>query len=139
MAIKPASSFSRWSVAMREAAARMGAMTRAAGRGAAAGAVATVPMSLLMLAAGRLGAMGTQPPQRVAEEALGRAGAEDTSEESQNVAATVAHLAFGAGGGAAFALPRRQLDLAVPAVAAVPAAVEGAVFGFGVWALSYQG
>lgn len=111
----------------------MGPVARAVVRGGAAGAAATVPMSLVMLAAGRVGAMGTQPPERVAEEALGRAGADDTSEETQNVAASVAHLAFGAGSGAAFALMRRGLGLRTPIVA------QGCVFGLGVWAASYQG
>ena len=116
----------------------MGPMTRAVVRGGPAGLAATIPMSLVMLVAGRLADMGTQPPERVAEEALGRAGADGTSEETQNLAASLAHLAFGAGGGAAFALARhslvlRGLGLAVPAVA------QGTIFGLGVWAVSYQG
>lgn len=111
----------------------MGPLVRAAVEGAGAGAVATVPMSAVMLVAQRRGDMGTQPPERVAEEALGHAGLDDTSEGSQNLAASLAHLAFGAGGGASFALLRRRLDLPLPAAA------QGAVFGLGVWALSYQG
>ncbi|CAN5153402.1 hypothetical protein BH24ACT1_BH24ACT1_00280 [soil metagenome] len=102
-------------------------------QGLVAGAVATVPMSAVMLVAGRTGAMGAQPPERVAENALGATGVDDTSEDEQNVAASLAHLAFGAGGGAAFALLYRRLDLPVPAVA------QGAAFGLAVWAVSYQG
>ncbi len=111
----------------------MGSLVRAVVQGAAAGGVATVPMSGLMLAAQALGVMGTQPPERVTEEALGRAGADDTSEETQNLTASVAHVAFGAAGGATFALLRRRF------VPPVPGAAQGVVFGLGVWALSYKG
>ncbi len=102
-------------------------------QGMVAGTLATAPMSAVMLVAQRRGAMGSQPPERVAEEALGHAGFDDTSERSQNLAASLAHLAFGAGGGATFALVRRRLGLPGPPV------VQGTLFGLGVWALSYQG
>lgn len=98
-----------------------------------AGAVATLPMSAVMLVAGRIGAMGTQPPERVAEKAMDAAGVDDVSEREQDVTASFAHLAFGAGGGAAFALLRRRLDLPVPPV------IQGVAYGLAVWATSYQG
>jgi hypothetical protein len=90
-------------------------------------------MSAVMLVAGRTGAMGAQPPERVTEKALDAADVRPTSEGQQDAAASLAHLAFGAGGGAAFALLHRRLNLPVPAVA------QGVVFGLGVWAASYQG
>ncbi|HEV2070193.1 MAG TPA: DUF6789 family protein [Acidimicrobiales bacterium] len=108
-------------------------MPRTAVQGMVAGAVATVPMSAVMLVAGRTGAMGTQPPEQVAEKAMDATGVDDVSESEQNVAASLAHVAFGAGGGAAFALAQRRLDLPVPTV------VQGVVFGLAVWATSYQG
>lgn len=99
----------------------------------AAGAAATVAMSVPMMVAGRIGAMGGQPPEKVAERALEHAGAGDASEQEQNVAASLAHLAFGAGGGATFALVHRRLGLPVPTVA------QGVAFGLAVWATSYAG
>lgn len=109
------------------------ASSRTVVEGMAAGVAATVAMSVPMMAAGRIGAMGGQPPRKVAEHALGRAGAGDTSEHEQNVAASLAHLAFGAGGGGAFAFVHRRLGLPVPTV------VQGVAFGLAVWATSYKG
>lgn len=111
----------------------MGDATRAMFEGAVAGAAATALMSAPMLVAGRAGAMGTQPPERVVEEALGRAGHDDASEEEQNLMATLAHLGMGSGSGALFALARRRLDLPVPTAA------QGVAFGLAVWATSYKG
>lgn len=101
--------------------------------GMVAGAVATVPMSAVMLVAERLGAMGVQPPEQVTSEALGAAGADEVSEGERHGAASLAHVAFGAGGGAAFAVLHRRLRLPVPVVA------QGVAFGLAVWAASYQG
>ena len=101
--------------------------------GAAAGVVATAAMSVPMLIAGEMGAMGEQPPKRIVRTVLGLAGNADASEGTQDVAASLAHLAFGAGGGATFALASRALRLPVPP------AVQGVVFGLGVWATSYKG
>ena len=101
--------------------------------GVAAGVVATAVMSVPMLLAGESGAMGEQPPKRIVRTVLARTGEEDASEGSQDVAASLAHVAFGAGGGAAFALASRSLRLGVP----YP--VQGVVFGLGVWAASYKG
>ena len=112
---------------------RLSAVPRTAVQGMVAGAVATVPMSAVMLVAGRTGAMGKQPPEQVTEKAMDAAGVDDTSEGEQHATASIAHLAFGAGGGAAFALLQRRLDLPVPTV------VQGVAFGLAVWAVSYQG
>ena len=101
--------------------------------GMAAGMAATGAMSVPMMVAGRIGAMGGQPPEKVAEHALGRAGAGETSEREQNVAASLAHLAFGAGAGGVFSLAHRRLSLPMPTV------VQGVAFGVGVWAASYKG
>lgn len=111
----------------------MGATGRAVVQGAVTGVAATAAMSVPMLVAGRTGVMGRQPPERVTEEALGRAGVDDTSEEERDVVASVAHVAFGAGAAAAFAVAHRRLDLPVPVVA------QGVAFGLAVWATSYKG
>lgn len=100
--------------------------------GAIAGVVATGAMSVPMLMAQRQGSMGTQPPERVVEEAEEETG-NSLSEREQNFAASLAHLGFGMGNGAAFALLHRALRLPVPTV------VQGTGFAMGVWALSYRG
>lgn len=100
--------------------------------GAGAGAVATGAMTLPMLIAQRQGSMGTQPPERVVEEAEGEIG-DTLSEREENLAASLAHLGFGMGTGAAFALLHRALRLPVPTV------VQGTGFAMAVWALSYRG
>lgn len=102
--------------------------------GAAAGAAATGAMSVPMLAAQRVGSMGTQPPERVVEEAEKRTSDGDAlSKPEEDLAASVAHVAFGMGAGAAFALVHRALDPPVPTV------VQAMAFVGGVWALSYRG
>lgn len=101
--------------------------------GAAAGAAATAAMTVPMLVAQRRGSMGTQPPERVVEEA-GRAKTGGTlSEPEQTLAASLAHLGFGMGTGAAFALTHRALRLPLPGP------LQGTAFALVVWALSYCG
>jgi hypothetical protein len=90
-------------------------------------------MSMVMLAAGRAGAMGDQPTERLTDTVFGAAGIGNASEGERDVAASLAHLSFGAGGGAAFALLHRRLRLPLPSVA------QGVAFGLAVWAVSYQG
>ena len=81
-----------------------------------------------MLAAGRAGLMGRQPPEAIVR----RTGALVAVEPRGRLAdalATVAHLLFGAGTGAAYALlpPARR------------PVVRGAAVGTAVWAVSYAG
>lgn len=97
-------------------------------RGATAGVVATTAMSALMLAVGRAGFMGRQPPEAVVR----RAGALADAEPQGRVAdalATVAHVAFGAATGAAYALlPRSGRPV-----------LRGVAVGELVYAVSYAG
>jgi hypothetical protein len=103
-------------------------VTNALSRGAAAGAVATAAMSALMLAAGRTGRMGRQPPEAIVR----RAGAVTAGEPRGRLAeglAVVAHLAFGVGTGAAYALlPRSRRPV-----------LRGLAVGELVYAVSYAG
>ena len=102
--------------------------------GAAAGAAATLPMSAFMLAAQRAGFMTKLPPKRITEAALDELGLEDgTGETATNVLSSIAHFGFGAAAGALYAAldPRLRLP--------VPAPVQGALFGTGVWTVSYMG
>ncbi len=101
--------------------------------GSARGLVATAAMSVPMLAAGRSGVMGRQPPERIIDEAADTAGLEHASESERNVAATAAHLAFGASNGALFSVLRARLRPPGPSV------VHGLCYGVGVWAASYKG
>jgi hypothetical protein len=101
--------------------------------GAVAGAVATVPMSGVMLAAGEAGAMGRQPPRLITDAALDAAGVEQPSEAASRSAAAAAHVGFGTAAGAVFALLQATLR---PRTSPV---VNGVAFGLAVWALSYEG
>lgn len=99
--------------------------------GALAGAAATVVMSIVMLAAGRLGLMRKQPPERIVERGASAAGVR-TSEQQQNALASGLHVAFGAAIGAAFGLMARLGRPAMPELLAIPWALV-------VWAVSYFG
>lgn len=100
--------------------------------GAAAGVIATGFMSVLMLAAGRLGLMGKQPPEAIAERLLGWTSRLPWRERESNIAGSIAHLAFGAMAGIGFAWARQV----VPG-ANRPGA--GVVYALGIWASAYLG
>ena len=99
---------------------------RAVLRGALAGAAATVPMSAVMLALRKH--MGEQPPDVITAQAAHAVGAEPTETEADAMA-SVAHLAFGAVGGAAYALLPKW----------GPSPLRGVLTGLGIWATAYQG
>ncbi len=97
-------------------------------RGAAAGAVATAAMSALMLAAGRTGRMGRQPPEAIVRQA-GALAASEPRGRLADALAVAAHLGFGAGTGAAYALlPRSRRPV-----------LRGVAVAQAVWAVSYAG
>lgn len=103
--------------------------------GAAAGLVATVPMTVAMAAMHRqLPASERQslPPRRITTRAAGKVGARKELDESQRTAATLAvHFGYGAAVGSALAaLAPRGLG---------KAAAAGAGFGLVVWTVSYLG
>ncbi len=95
------------------------------------GAAATVLMSVVMLAAGRLGLVGRQPPEQIVERGA-IAGGLSMTDDQQNALASVLHLVFGAAVGAAFGLVARLSRPAMPELLAVP-------WALGVWAVSYFG
>lgn len=101
--------------------------------GAMAGGLATLPMSGVMLAAGKAGLMGQQPPEKITEAALDAVGVEHPSDEVEKSATVAAHLGFGVAMGAAFSLLQHELRPRTPAV------LNGIGFGLAVWALSYEG
>lgn len=99
-------------------------------RGAAGGVLATAAMSLVMLASRRLGLVGKLAPEHITEEALDAAGAErDQGEE--DVATSLAHLAYGTANGAVFGLVGPHLP--------GPRAVRGLLFAGGLLLVSYEG
>lgn len=100
--------------------------------GALAGVIATLPMSAVMYASKHVGLMGEYPPEIIAEKGLEAAGV-SPGRDVNDAAATVAHLGFGAGAGALFALLRRQVELPVPPV------VAGIGYGLLVYVVSYNG
>lgn len=103
-----------------------------AAAGALAGAVATAPMSGVMLVAQKVGLMGKQPPQKVTDAALGTAEA-DPPEPVRRGLALLAHFGVGAAMGAPFAMVLRALPRTVPGE------VAGVGYGVGVWAAAYLG
>ena len=101
-------------------------------RGAIAGAVATVPMSAVMLAAQKAGALPKQPPEEIVDSALDAADVE-VDEATSNVLATLNHFAFGASIGAGYSALRRATS------ERGDAAVVGIAYALAVWFASYQG
>lgn len=97
-------------------------------RGGLAGSAATVAMSGLMLAAGRAGLVGRQAPEAIVRQAGALVGAEPRGRTAA-VLAGVAHLGFGSGTGAAYALlPPTSRPVA-----------RGVLAALGVYAVSYAG
>jgi hypothetical protein len=104
---------------------------------AAAGVVATVPMSMVMLVGGATGRMGTPPPRRIVDEAVERAPGEAPSSGTRDAAATALHFALGsvvAVGVAPFLMLLRRVT-----PAPLRASLAGASFGTAVYAMNYAG
>jgi putative membrane protein len=104
--------------------------------GAIAGLIATVPMTLLMVAWHRRLPQDQQyplPPHEITMNAAEDADVEETVEDpvSQTAATLAAHFGYGAAAGAAYA----ALAPSVP----LPPLVKGGLFGLTVWSVSYLG
>jgi hypothetical protein len=103
--------------------------------GAAAGLVATAPMTWTMWATDRLlppHAQRRLPPQQVTEELLEKAGLRDELDQPRRSSlATIAHYGFGAAAGGLLAVAAKNSPLPKP--------LTGAVVGGLVWAGSYLG
>jgi hypothetical protein len=106
--------------------------------GAAGGAIATLAMSVPMLAAGALGLMGTQPPRRVVDKVADEVAPDVTDDAAdsgaRDAAASVLHVAIGSVAGALLALGR-STSPATRRPSMGP--LLGAVFGLAFWALNY--
>jgi hypothetical protein len=99
-------------------------------RGAAAGAVASGLMGLVFLGAKRAGLVSTVAPERITETALDAVDV-DASESAENAGSTTSHIAFGAAGGALYALLSRHVP--------VGPVVGGVAFAGAVLVASYEG
>ncbi len=104
-------------------------------RGAAAGCLATVPMTAVMEALHRQLPKPEKyplPPRQIAMRLATEAGASRGMSERQRVAWTVAaHFAMGTMSGALYPVLGRHLPL--------PPVLRGAAYGLGVWAANYLG
>lgn len=105
---------------------------RAALGGAVAGAVATIPMSAVMLAADAAGLMGKYPPQLIVEKGLAASGA-NADEGVKRTTAIAAHFGFGAAAGALFGLLYHRMKSPEPPIA------RGIGYGIAVYTASYAG
>jgi len=105
--------------------------------GAAAGAIATVAMSAVMLGAKRAGFSGELPPERITRTAIDRLTARPLDDHTEHTIASVTHLGFGAVAGALFNLlmAREGSARGSPLVAAS----AGVIYATCVWLVSYQG
>lgn len=98
--------------------------------GAAAGVLATLAMSTVMLGAQRLGLLGEQPPRKISNAILDEV-APEANEATRELGTTVVHLGIGAAAGIAHQVGRRVVGRPRPA------APLGAAVGGGFWALNY--
>jgi uncharacterized membrane protein YagU involved in acid resistance len=103
--------------------------------GAAAGFIATFPMTLVMVLLHRLLPWWERyplPPRQITEEVTRRAGAREHMDEPQRRAATLLmHFGFGAAAGALYVPLASRLNL--------PIVLRGVIFGMMVWTGSYLG
>lgn len=103
-------------------------------RAAAAGALATVPMTAWMEACFRLLPPGEQyplPPREITDEVRERIDLPSPTETDARSAALLAHFAFGAGAGSLLAF--------VPMSSRSRAIVTGLAYGTVVWCTAYMG
>ena len=103
--------------------------------GACAGLIATVPMTIFMLAAQRILPQWQQyalPPEKLTDKFARRVGLRKHLDKPQLLLASlVSHLGFGAAGGAIYGPLMRIVPL--------PSVLKGIVFGLVVWFANYLG
>jgi uncharacterized membrane protein YagU involved in acid resistance len=104
-------------------------------KGALAGFIATVPMTVFMLTTQRFLPKGQQyelPPELITKELAHRAHIRWHMNKTQILAATLlSHFGYGAAMGALYSPLHKNLPL--------PGVLKGVIFGFVVWAGSYLG
>lgn len=101
-------------------------------RGALAGALATAPMSVIIAAGREARLLSNPPPKEIVERTEEKTGTrDDLAQPLFHASWIAAHLGYGAGTGAVYAL----LDPFLP----VGTTGRGLAFGAAVWAVSYLG
>jgi len=113
----------------------MGRVKRGIVAGAIGGLGATALMSVVMLAARRLGVTERLPPGKMAEKAIEAATQRQATDDETTVVASAAHFAFGAAAGVGFGI----LTARLPRVPLGAIAGLGALYGTAIWFMSYQG
>lgn len=101
-------------------------------RGALAGALATIPMTAVMVWAKRSGAMGEYPQNEIVEEGLDAADVE-MKKSGVEALASISHLGFGTTMGALYG------SIAPQPNSGIKASLAGVGFGLLVYAASYNG
>ena len=103
-------------------------------RGAIGGLAGTLVMSAAMAATRLTGTMRVEvPPRKISGNFEAAAGIRDDLSREEFEASWIAqHLAYGTGGGVAYAVAERKLGFPRPGVA-------GPLFGVSLWAVSYAG
>lgn len=104
-------------------------------QGAAAGAVATAPMTLVMEIWHRNLPRREQyplPPSEITQKITEEVGVDEHIDQEQHVALTLlAHFGYGAAAGAVYAPLASKLPFSAP--------LNGIVYGLAVWTISYLG
>ncbi|HZU11695.1 MAG TPA: DUF6789 family protein [Chloroflexota bacterium] len=100
-------------------------------KGAIAGLVATLVMTGVIFGARRAGWLGRLPPKEITQRAEQQVGIDPASQTPEEFTASwiVSHFGYGAACGGLYGLMRPLLPL--------PGALAGALFGLGLWAVSY--
>lgn len=106
--------------------------------GAAAGVVATVPMSLVMLGAQEVGLLGELPPAKITRRLLAVLGVSPSRRE-RRAATWINHFAFGAAAGGVFGAIGAATRAWRGRRALAKGAAAGAAWGTLVWLVSYAG
>jgi uncharacterized membrane protein YagU involved in acid resistance len=97
-------------------------------RGAGGGALATAAMSVVMLAGGRAGLMGEQPPKQIVRAML--PGHKHRPKKGERLLGTAAHFLFGSMFGALFGMLCRDRPVRL---------ATGIAYALAIWLASYQG
>jgi hypothetical protein len=100
--------------------------------GAIAGAIATGPMTAVIVAGRKARMLWTPPPKQITANVASRAGVKpDLEDEEFQAAWLAAHFGYGAACGAVYSIIRPMLPGSVT--------IKGLVFGELVWGVSYLG
>lgn len=109
-------------------------------KGAVAGAVASMAMSLPMVIARRIGLVRQHAPEAISRSLMVRSGLDRSpSRERQDLVAAALHLGFGAAGGAVYAAAAQLLARPGAPLGRVPFTLTGMLYGSGVYTVSYLG